>query len=167
MNSDKLGTLTGTGEYRRVEVKRTLNAPIEKVWSALTNSKELELWAGPCEIDPREGGRMKSGDMECEGDGHAQDGTIKVFQPPHVLEYTWSDAHAEGGLVRYDLVALDANTTEITLVNTLNSTDFIAAAAGWHEMLERLSQTLDTGEAITDSTERGKELYAIYQNALG
>ena len=166
MKSNELGKNAGHGKYRRIEVSRLVNAPIEKVWSAITDRDELCKWVGPCEIDAREGGRMKTHDSDCGGDGHDQNGTIKVFQPPHVLEYTWNDKYVEDGLVRYDLVQLADNKTQITLVNTLISLDFISAAAGWHEMIERLCDSIDTGEVVPDDESRHQELYSLYETAL-
>jgi len=167
MSADQLGTIVGIGNYRRVEVTREVNAPVRQVWNAITNPAEAKLWAGPCEIDSREGGRIRFDSTDCEGTGKGLDGTIKVFMPPHVFEYTWNDRFEEGGLVRYDLVEVNENKTRITLVNTLNSTDYASAAAGWHEMLEKLEHSITTGEAAADIEERGRELYTLYKTAIG
>ena len=166
---NELGTIAGHGSVRRVEVRRVVNAPIEKVWSALTDPAELRQWWECDVLDAREGGRIKLGvgvdGDDCEGTGPDQDGTIKVFMPPHIFEFTWNDDYDDPGLVRFDLVEFANNTTQVTLVQTLSSTDLLAAAAGWHEIVERLGVCLDSGELVPvpANAARYRELYAVYE----
>ena len=95
---DGWATFAGTGaSQRRVELKRTIQSPIQRVWGAFT--VEMPNWAGTI-IDPREGGRVAQRDADdcVEGDASMQDGTIRVFQPPYIFEFTWNDSLPEEGL---------------------------------------------------------------------
>jgi len=172
MDKNELASVAGHGKYRRVEVKRVVNAPIDKVWNAITNADEVEKWWAAGEIDPKEGGQVKLGlggeEADCGGLG--LDGTIKVFQPPHIFEFTWHEAYDPAmGLVRFDLVELENNQTLVTLVNSVPSTDAVPAAAGWHEIVESLGTYVGGGKAapLPKNENRFSELKAIYEAALG
>ncbi len=167
----EFASVAGAGGYRRVEVKRVVNASIKKVWKAITNQDEVAQWWAAGVIETKEGGRIRLGDSDeyCEEDGLALDGEIKVFQPPHIFEFTWNEAYQPAmGLVRFDLVELDDNTTLITLIQSVPSKDVIAAAAGWHQLSDRLGDYLLSGEfvPVPEDDSRFKELTAAYSSAL-
>lgn len=159
-DSQDLADIAGTGSRRRVEVTRLINAPIDKVWRALTDPDEKRLWDEPCEIEPMEGGRFKH--------ESGQDGTIKVYQPPHIFEFTWNDNDAEPGLVRFDLVATDDHQTRLTVVQYVSASDVVPAAAGWHGIVDNLVHYLATGKPFP--AERYKahwlDLQARYEQAV-
>jgi uncharacterized protein YndB with AHSA1/START domain len=162
-------SVSGHGRYRRVEVRRVINAPIEKVWSAITNADEVRHWWAPGVIEPREGGRVKldDGDGNC-GDAPPLDGIVKVFLPPHVFEFTWNEATEPAqGLVRFDLAALDGDRTQITLTNLVLAKDILVVAVGWHLLVERVGQYIASNETLAANPARERELYSLYEAALG
>lgn len=169
MTENRLATFTGDGKYRRVEVRRVINAPIDKVWRAIVNADEVRRWWAAGEIGAREGGRIRLGLGDCGGgdDELPLDGRIKIFQPPHVLEFTWNEGYVPAmGLVRFDLIALDGNRTQVTIINLVPSKDIIPAAAGWHEIVDHLGNWLEGGQphdAADDA--RFRELCALYESA--
>ena len=66
----------------------TLPASAKHVFSALTNSGELEQWfAEHVEIEPREGGAFRSWGRQTYGD--AAGGLIRVFDPARTLSFDW------------------------------------------------------------------------------
>lgn len=139
MNDDDRVDVTGKGKYRRIEVKRTVNAPIQRVWSAITNAEELGQWWDPGVIEPREGGRIKL-DMDTdECGGLPLDGEVKVFLPPYVFEFTWHEEYDPAkGVVRFDLIELDGDRTLVTLTNLVPFDDTEPASAGWQEIMGSL-----------------------------
>ncbi len=159
---DGWATFSGAGEtQRRVELKRTFNAPIQRVWDALT--VEMPNWAGTI-IEPHEGGRVAQGNAdECRDDATTQDGTIKVFQPPYIFEFTWNDSMPDQGLVRYDLTELDEERTLLTLVQYVPGSQVEWAAPGWHQVVERLAVYLETGSVESIKEGRFMELHGIYR----
>jgi uncharacterized protein YndB with AHSA1/START domain len=169
MSENERAVASGTGPYRRVEVKRVVNASIDDVWDAITDADKVSQWWDPGEIDRREGGRVRLGTNTDECGGLPLDGVIKVFQPPHVLEFTWHEQYDPAmGLVRFDLVELGPGKTEVTLVNFVPEGDVIFAAAGWHEITERLQQYMVVRQAIPPAENDGryKELCSFYQESL-
>ncbi len=169
METNELGTISGHGKFRRVEVKRSLSAPIWKVWDAISNEEAVSQWWAKGAIDAREGGAVKLGaDGENCDEGFPLEGTIKVFQAPHILEYTWNEGYEPAmGIVRFDLVELDENRTQLTLVQIVPSNDVIQAAAGWHQIVEHLGAFLGDPEKgeILEENDRYRELCSLYENA--
>lgn len=141
-DKDQPASVAGSGPARRVEVQRTVNASIDVVWNAITNSAEVGEWWQPAEIDKREAGNIRV----FMGDAAMVDGTIKVFQPPYIFEFTWNDADENAGLVRFDLVELSNTTTRITVIQYVPVSEVIPAAAGWHSIIECLVAYLRTGK---------------------
>ena len=77
------------------------------------------------------------------------DGRVKVFLPPHVFEFTWNEAYDPAqGLVRFDLVELDGDRTQLTLINTVPSRHGTDASAGWRELMDRLRRFAETGAPV-------------------
>ncbi len=170
MENNELASITGEGRYRRVEVRRVVNAPIEKVWNAITRADEVARWWAAGEIDAREGGRVKLADDDsCDDTGPGLDGIVKVCLAPHVFEYSWNETYEPAqGLVRFDLIEIDDNTTQVTLVQTIPAADIVPAAAGWHEIVERLGRYVDSGQTvpIPDNDGRFRELQAVYEKLV-
>jgi uncharacterized protein YndB with AHSA1/START domain len=168
MNRDELATVTGRGDYRRIEVRRVIRAPIEKVWSAITNADHVRHWWTAGVIDAREGGGIRLGGEEAPGDGlFPLDGEIKVFEPPRIFEFTWNESYDPAqGLVRLDLVELDEGSTQVTLIHTVPSIHGALATAGWHQLVERLGYFVETGAPPADDGDRFRELATMYETRV-
>ena len=151
--NESMALVTGGGPARRVEIRRSLQAPIERVWEAITDAKEVSLWWNEAEIESREGGRVKVGTFV--------DGTVKVFQPPYVLEFTWNDNDEKPGLVRFDLVQESESRTTITVTQFGPVAEVIPASAGWHDICDRLVAVVEEGKPESHFA----ELMEVYKNA--
>lgn len=160
MSNDELATIAGHGAARRLEVRRVIGAAIEQTWAAITSPEELALW-WKCEVlEPREGGRIQRADAGLNG-------TVKVMQAPYIFEFTWDDVNVAPGLVRFDLVEVGDGETLVTLVQYIPASHILGAAAGWHEILERLGTYIDTGVLVppSEGDSRFEELKRVYQAA--
>lgn len=69
------------GEFVSVQVRRTYDAPITDVWSALTDRARLARWMFPIEGELRVGGSFQF-------QGNAG-GDILACEPPHLLRVTY------------------------------------------------------------------------------
>ena len=68
---------------KQIEQTYTINAPVEKVWQALTDAKLAEEWgAGPAKVDAQEGGEYSFWD----GDIH---GVFTKLVPNELIEQDW------------------------------------------------------------------------------
>lgn len=165
----ELAEIDGGGEHRRIEVRRLVDAPIQRVWEAITTAEAVAEWWDPGEIEAREGGRVRLGEQEPSGAGLlALDGEVKVCLPPHLFAFTWNPAYRPAmGLVRFDLVELGHDRTRVTLVHLVPVKDVLGAAVGWHELMDRLREFAGAGRLGPPREGREAELYSAYKVVLG
>lgn len=159
VDTNNLGTITGSGDNRCVTLKRAFDYSINDVWDALVNPDAVGKWFAPWTIDPQVDGRIKLdfGSVAVTGD-------IKAFTPPSRFSYTWEQAGEKTSLVQYELTELQANKTLVTITQTeLEHAVTCDVAAGWHNMLDHLSQFIATGVAAVQDEAYWKKLYATYQ----
>jgi uncharacterized protein YndB with AHSA1/START domain len=93
-----------------MEISReiTFDAPPDEVWSALTESEQLEEWfATEADLEPVEGGRASFR----WGNGEERSATVEAFEPERCLELRWDD---DGGRVVLELEeAVDGTTLRV------------------------------------------------------
>jgi uncharacterized protein YndB with AHSA1/START domain len=77
-------------------VRRTLRAPVERVFAAWTRAELLVRWWGPAgvrcasaEVDLRVGGRYRIGNQLPDGRLLWIEGRFEEVEPPRRLVYTW------------------------------------------------------------------------------
>jgi uncharacterized protein YndB with AHSA1/START domain len=137
----------------RIEREITIQAPVERVWSVLTEAEHLAGWFADAgaEIDLRPGGALV---LRWEEHGVAR-ARVEAVEPPHRFAYRWSAHHAQGEepapgnstLVEFTLAAAG----DATLLRVVE-TGFAALATsdeqvrsnyddnlgGWTEMVGRI-----------------------------
>lgn len=81
---------------RTLEIRRTLAAPRERVFSAWTRAEELRKWFAPgplttavAESDLRVGGRYRITMRGPDGVEHTVTGVYQVVEPPKRLVFSW------------------------------------------------------------------------------
>ena len=87
-----------TAENLRLEIKRLIKAPRERVFEAWTNAEQLKKWFGPDEdivvpqtkVDLRAGGKYRIQMKKPDGEFHTATGTYREVKPPERLVFTWS-----------------------------------------------------------------------------
>ena len=162
----QLTEITGTGKARRLETRIRILKPVTTVWEAITEPQHLRHWWTDGTIGKSAGEAMQLGKPE------DLSGTIICMRAPHVFEFTWHDdlsgaTHPEwiephtNGLVRFDLTEISAQETLVTLVQFAPAQSATGAAAGWHELFERLKGYVEQG-AVEDIPDRFSELKTIY-----
>lgn len=125
-------------------IERTLNAPVEKVWSAITNKKEMKEWYFDlAEFKPEVG-------FEFEFTGGPPDGIQYIHQckvteaiPNKKLTYSWAYKGYEGkSYVTFELFK-EGDKTKLKLTHAgldsfpANNKDFARTnfEAGWNEII--------------------------------
>lgn len=78
----------------RIEREIVVEAPVERVWRALTTADELAAWFGDsAEIDLRPGGKLRLGWSEYDASAN---GVVVEVDPPSRFSFRW-EASADGG----------------------------------------------------------------------
>ena len=139
------------GDPPALEFVRELGHPIDKVWKAITTREHLRSWM-PCDIvgDRRQGGTLRlpfwPEVLERHGfDDPGLTGTVRVWDPPRVFEWTW-----DTDVVRFELQPKGDHTV-LTLTTWLSGKDAGTAktAAGYHVCLDHLAEVLAMGVAAS------------------
>ena len=124
-------------------MNRTLAAPAERVWRALTDPAALAAWFWPqrfattTEVDLRAGGRYR---IDGTAVGMAVSGEYVTVEPPNKLVFTWRwDGEPDETLVTIELTPVAAGT-ELALRHERFTDDATrdSHAQGWHDCLDRL-----------------------------
>ena len=139
-------------EPLRLEVRRRIAAPPERLFEAWTEPAQLLAWWGPrnvdctlAEVDLRVGGRYRLGDALPDGREMIISGEFLVVDPPHALAYSWSldpDAAAtERVTVRFEP---HGTQTEVVVVHEriADEPSREAHAQGWAGCLDGLTSYL-------------------------
>lgn len=155
--NDELGTFSRRQDRIDVRFERFYARPIETVWSALTQPERLADWMGAAIVEPRVGGRFE---LMVDG-SHPMTGIVRQWDPPHVLEFGWSNTHAPQSVVRYELQTKGEGTW---LVFTHQGIPYASSALmlpGWHDFFEHLGATL--AEVVTPVDQNGwRKRQAVY-----
>lgn len=139
-------------EMVRLEVRRVIRAPRERVFDAWLDTEAIRKWwpsesfdAGAIVVDPREGGRYELGLQPKDGgEGFAAVGEYRTVDRPARLEFSWSWTHGPMDTVvtiRFEEVD---DGTEVVLTHT----GFPDRASrdqheqGWIECTDRMKAVL-------------------------
>jgi uncharacterized protein YndB with AHSA1/START domain len=155
--TEALGAFDRNDDYIDVRFERHYPRPVETVWSALTDPARLADWMGEAQVEPYVGGRY---DMMLDGP-HPMTGRILIWEPPHILEITWSNADAPDSIVRYEL-ARDGDGAR--LIFTHKRMPYASSALmlpGWHVFLARLGRLVE-GAPTGQWEPNWRQMQAVY-----
>lgn len=124
-------------------IERDFDADPERVWRALTDSRELAAWFWPprlaaaVETDPREGGRYR---IASEASGMAVAGEYRSVDRPRALSGTWRwDGEDDETLVSIELTpAAEGTHLRLSHEGFRSAEARDEHAQGWQDCLERL-----------------------------
>jgi uncharacterized protein YndB with AHSA1/START domain len=120
----------------RLEFVRTLDAPVEQVWSALTESSRTAHWIGAWTGDPTTGSVELT--MSAEEGAPAAPVAIEACDPPTRLVVDFPSP--DGAWSLEVVLAADGDGTRLTLTQPLGDEDDpTSIGPGWHYYLDRLA----------------------------
>ncbi len=117
---------------------REFDAPAEKVWAFLTDSKKLPEWYGEGAIEPREGCAVAL------MGGHVR-GVVTGWRPPQFLAYTWNVFSPGENGSRFPISYLEFTLEEsrLTLIHRpIPQAMQNQTMMGWHTMLDLIEAGL-------------------------
>jgi uncharacterized protein YndB with AHSA1/START domain len=141
-----LGTYRAEGERRSIRLEREYDAPVERVWAAVTEPEQLCGWlaVGGAVLEPRVGGRfevrMKPGDEATAW------GAVLAFEPPRLLEVEWRHEGEDESVLRIELERRGDGTLLVLDHRLLQARQAAGFGAGWHAYLDALGDLLDGRE---------------------
>ena len=135
-----------------VNISKTVNAPIERVFDAWLDPAMLTRFILPApgmpqpqvETDPREGGRF-SIIMQVGDEKIPHNGTYLTVERPRRLACSWeSPFSSDDSVVTLEFESIDAETTRVDLTHVkfpdAESRD--NHAGGWNNILDQLNEVL-------------------------
>jgi uncharacterized protein YndB with AHSA1/START domain len=135
---------------RSVEREVLIHAPVEHVWSIVTEPEHIAGWlSDSAEIDLRPGGELL---LKWDRHGTAS-GTVERVEPPHLFAFRWEtpepdrDPTGNVTLVEFQLRA-DGDGTLLRVVESGFADEELAArhVNGWGSFLDGLVRYVSTAE---------------------
>jgi uncharacterized protein YndB with AHSA1/START domain len=136
-------------------IRRTFNAPRERVFAAFTSPELLRRWWGPpgselgeITFDARTGGRYRIAMKSSDGEDFNVGGVISEFDAPKRLTYTFRWEEDDPNMERDTRVSIDfldrGNQTEIVLTqeNFVSDESRSNHDRGWNGAFDKLSTIL-------------------------
>jgi uncharacterized protein YndB with AHSA1/START domain len=153
------GTFTEHDGRPAVRFQRSYPHPIQRVWSAITETEGLGHWF-PAAVTMQQ---QAGGVVEFSGDPNIDPsiGKVLVFEPPRRLAYSWG-----GDELHFELEPVDEQHTTLTMINVLDAENTAARnAAGWTVCLAELDKHLagqPTAGPHSDTAEPWQPHYDAY-----
>lgn len=134
------GTLVQVDGRYFLRFERAYPHPCEDVWRALIEPESLAQWfPAAIEGERRAGAALRF--VFPGGEGPVLSGAVRVFEPPHLLEYSW-----DSDVLRWELRPI-ATGTQLVFTTSVQQRSVAARdATGWHGCLDHLAALLDAAE---------------------
>jgi uncharacterized protein YndB with AHSA1/START domain len=131
-------------ETHALIVERTLNAPVNKVWEALTDNEKMKQWYFKLDsFEPRVGFEFSFAGQGAKGEKYIHHCRITAVEPEKKLSYTWRYEDYPGDSeVSFELFP-EGDKTLVRITHTgletmpRNNPDFAAESfsKGWNYIL--------------------------------
>lgn len=160
--NEELGSISRTDDGFEATLERYLEHDQNKVWSMLTDPDRMVEWLAPGTIELKKGGAAK---LNFVDSGIVIDSTVTDFDPPNVLEYSWSGPGEPERPIRWETQATEAGTKLTLKLKTPADDDIARSCAGWEAHLMMLMAAIE-GVSIKFPFERFQSTRAAYNETL-
>lgn len=135
-----VGVITRLGDIFEVRLDRVFEHDQSSVWSMLTEPQALCQWLAPGSIELRLDGAVH---IDFADSGATIDSTVLRFDPPRLLEYSWSSGDDPQRPLRWELDAVRGGTRLTLIVRLPIGEDVAKVCAGFDAHLEMLAASLE------------------------
>jgi uncharacterized protein YndB with AHSA1/START domain len=157
------GTIEQTGDRTVIRFERELAHPVDRVWAALTEPRQLLAWWGDADVDLDDGRfTVRWLNTDDEGNSVTMAARITALEPPRLLEME-GEPH---GVLRFELEPA-GERTRLRFTSTLQLPDEFRTKvlAGWHFHLDALATALDGGSTDLEHVEGWEPIHDAYVTA--
>jgi uncharacterized protein YndB with AHSA1/START domain len=138
--NEALGSIEYIDGNYVAKLERVLERDQDDVWSMLTDPARIVEWLAPGEIELRAGGSAK---LNFVDSGIVIDSIVSEFDPPRLLEYSWSGPGEPIRPLRWETEAIE-NGTRLTLtLQSPEDEDMARSCAGWEAHLMMLMAAIE------------------------
>jgi uncharacterized protein YndB with AHSA1/START domain len=137
LDRERLGIASIDQGEAELAFERVIDAPLERVWAALSDADEIAAWMFAVRVEFEPGRRL----VIHWADGSQIGGAIVGWDPPRTLAFEWDDGHGPS-TVRFDLDVLEGGTRLRLTHRRLPAGDAPGTLTGWHSHLIALDDHL-------------------------
>jgi uncharacterized protein YndB with AHSA1/START domain len=135
IDNEALGTIVKVSGTFEARLERYLEHDQLKVWEMLTNPERMIDWLAPGEIELRKGGTAS---LNFSDSGIIINSIVTEFDPPRLLEYSWSGPNEPLRPVRWETKASGNGTSLSLTLGCPDDEDIARSCAGWEAHLMML-----------------------------
>jgi len=161
-DNESLGTIRRVDGEFEARLERFIEHDQAKVWAMLTEPAHLADWLAPGSIELKLGGAAK---LNFVDSGTVIDSTVSAFDPPRLIEYSWSSPGEPMRPVRWETLAVEGGTRLTLTMRVPDSEDVARSCAGWEAHLMMLLAAIE-GVPIKFPFQRFQDTRAAYREML-
>jgi uncharacterized protein YndB with AHSA1/START domain len=139
-DNEALGSIENVDGYYVAKLERVLEHDQDAVWAMLTEPSRIVEWLAPGEIELRKGGSAK---LNFVDSGIVIDSIVSEFDPPHLLEYSWSGPGEPVRPLRWETEAIETGTRLTLTLRSPEDEDMARSCAGWEAHLMMLMAAIE------------------------
>jgi uncharacterized protein YndB with AHSA1/START domain len=139
-DNETLGCIEYVNGYYVAKLERVLEQEQNTVWSMLTDPSRFVEWLAPGKIELRKGGSAK---LNFEDSGIVIDSIVSEFDPPQLLEYSWSSPGEPTRPLRWETEAIENGTRLALTLRSPADEDIARFCAGWEAHLMMLMAAIE------------------------
>ena len=162
-DNEGLGAIKLVNGCYEARLERFLEHDQSAVWAMLTEPDRMVEWLAPGEIELRKGGAAK---LNFTDSGIVIDSTVSEFEPPSLLEYSWSSPGEPTRPVRWETAPVTGGTSLTLTLQVPEDEDVARSCAGWEAHLMMLLAAIE-GVPIKFPFERFQATREAYKSMIG
>jgi uncharacterized protein YndB with AHSA1/START domain len=144
--------------------ERLLDVPAPAVWAALTEPAQLGKWLARAHLEGRVGGAVE---LRFDAPpGYTVTGTVTRFDPPRVLEYSWTAPGEPDGTVTWQLIPMPDRCVLLFTHTVRGEWDEAGTLAAWELHLARLASVVGGMPVAAFAPDHWERLAAEYRATI-